>query len=443
MRWHIVCQVGSADDYRPSTHGQDLILNVGLEHPTHPGHVHTNVPAKLAEHGLIPPPAALDCLNLAMAVFAADLRVQRQTAYDRWTRDFVLHLPVRDPGLWMPVTATIVRLLSFLTGDHWDLQLRPRTRSDSPGQHQLGPLPTPLPTAVCLFSGGLDSYAGAVDVLERGEFVALVGQYHDGITSQAQKETCLALERFYAGRMLPLRFRVQPPTRLTGQKENTMRGRSILFLGLGMAVATALGPGVPLVVPENGFISLNVPLTNARTGSLSTRTTHPHLMALFREVFAALGLDCPLELPYRFFTKGELLDSTRNPEALRAGIPKTLSCAHPSVARFHGGRPDQHCGYCVPCLIRRAALSAVGQDDEDYFIDVLTNPPTPASARGRDLRAMAIAIEHQRGAKAYRLPFEVRRAGPLPGTPAEIQAYVEVYRRGMDEICALLQKGEQ
>ena len=81
MRWHIICQVGSADNYRPTIDGEDQVLSIGLEHPAHPDRVQTNTPTKLAEHGLVPPAAALDLLNLAMAVYTADLRVRRLTAY--------------------------------------------------------------------------------------------------------------------------------------------------------------------------------------------------------------------------------------------------------------------------------------------------------------------------------------------------------------------------
>jgi hypothetical protein len=68
-----------------------------------------------------------------------------------------------------------------------------------------------------------------------------------------------------------------------------MRSRSLLFFALGTAVAAALGEAVPLRVPENGLVSLNVPLTGTRLSSLSTRTTHPYFMERLAACVAALG----------------------------------------------------------------------------------------------------------------------------------------------------------
>ena len=49
--------------------------------------------------------------------------------------------------------------------------------------------------------------------------------------------------------------------------------RSFLFLAFGLAIASM--EELPLWIPENGFASLNLPLTADQRGSLSTRTTHP------------------------------------------------------------------------------------------------------------------------------------------------------------------------
>ena len=60
-----------------------------------------------------------------------------------------------------------------------------------------------------------------------------------------------------------------------------MRGRSFNFLAmamLGLSVVQRInGNDInKIFIPENGYISLNPPLTRRRIGSLSTRTTHPN-----------------------------------------------------------------------------------------------------------------------------------------------------------------------
>jgi hypothetical protein len=212
--------------------------------------------------------------------------------------------------------------------------------------------------------------------------------------------------------------------------EITTRGRSILFLGLGIAVADGL-KGERLVVPENGLISLNVPLTNSRLGSLSTRTTHPCLMKLFRELLASIGVDVSVDLPYRFHTKGEMLGKCANPRLVEPGLAATVSCSHPGAARFAGRSPNVHCGYCVPCLVRRAAAASTGlSDPTDYIADDLSRPL--GGDRGSDLRALSMALD--RYAKEPPELMDVLVSGPLPGSDEELGAYLDVFRRGLDEV---------
>ncbi|MXE16511.1 DNA-binding protein, partial [Escherichia coli] len=64
-----------------------------------------------------------------------------------------------------------------------------------------------------------------------------------------------------------------------GVTDITMRTRSLNFLALAAVGACAVQEisqqeKIDFFVPENGFISLNAPLTPRRIGSLSTRTTH-------------------------------------------------------------------------------------------------------------------------------------------------------------------------
>lgn len=46
-----------------------------------------------------------------------------------------------------------------------------------PKDIEAGKSPLSTPAAVCLFSGGLDSFIGAIDLLAAGENIAMVGHY--------------------------------------------------------------------------------------------------------------------------------------------------------------------------------------------------------------------------------------------------------------------------
>src|SRR5207247_1440493 len=134
-----------------------------------------------------------------------------------------------------------------------------------------------------------------------------------------------------------------------------------------------------------------VPLTPSRLGSFSTRTTHPHMIGLFRTLLRDLGIPLEIDLPYRFATKGEMLTGCRNRAATDAGVPITMSCARPAAGRF-AGSPNRHCGRCVPCIIRRAAIrSARSTDPTEYIVTNLhANLP---GASGSDVRVLRLALE--------------------------------------------------
>lgn len=433
MTWDVVVRIGN-DLYEPPTPlGTPRLITV-FEQFTDPSFVHNNsLDLIRTKTGREPPPIAVDLVHLGMAVYSADLRVNRKHGKDRWSRDFVLHIPVAEPARWLTTAPLLSRMLRYLTGDNWELCFRERVPLTAPPPGQ--PLLTP-PQAVSLFSGGLDSLVGAIDLLHSGTTVALVGHHGAGITNDIQQTVLQSLRPRYAASITDFMFYVQPPRSNARDGESSMRSRSILFLSLGIAVAATLGDGTPLYVAENGLISLNVPLTRSRSGSSSTRTTHPHFLGLLRDLLITLGVNVPIETPYRFKTKGEMLRECLDQATLAQASAQSMSCSHPESGRFRGRSPSQHCGYCVPCIIRRASLHAAGLPQSQYSIDVLTHPPGADTKTGRDLRAFHMAIERLADAQPTRFLFDVMSTGPLP--PSDAAHYADVYRRGMAEVRGLL-----
>jgi hypothetical protein len=148
---------------------------------------------------------------------------------------------------------------------------------------------------------------------------------------------------------------------------------------------------------------------------------------------AALGISVEIRTPYRFYTKGEMMQRCKNAAVLQEGAGSTMSCSRPDAGRFQGLTPGKHCGYCIPCLVRRAALSSVRLDHPtEYNYDVIARPPKPDTAAGRDYRALQIAIERVRGLNEIQTVAEMLHAGPVP--PEEASEYAAVYRRGLEEI---------
>jgi 7-cyano-7-deazaguanine synthase in queuosine biosynthesis len=371
------------------------------------------------------PAGALDLLKVAAAVYCADRLTIRPPT---WTRSIAMSLAVREPETWNAVKDDLSEVLSFLSGDRWQLEVRPSSEPIAVPSQLSAPV-----DAVCLFSGGLDSFTGALDLLAQGNRVCLVGHHGAGQGNQVQQGLWSALARRYPKQCVLRQFFLQPAAPKTGQRrplpsprEPSQRSRSLLFLAAGLTVAAGYGPQVPLCIPENGFIGINVPLTGARAGSLSTRTTHPHFIESFSRCIQGLGLTNQIVNPFRTMTKGEILGACQDQETLRRLADQTLSCAHPETARW--AREEQtNCGYCFPCLIRRASMYQVGLDQPaSYTYDVLADDPELALEKGSDLRALVRSLN--RPSK----PADALRNGPVP--TADVAAFADVYRRGRQEI---------
>jgi len=436
MNWNVICRVGEEDKFNLNLTRKAPRLSIEFDQNGKSNLADNKIFPLLTKHGLTVNETIFDLIVIALSVYTSDLRIERAFASDRWTRQISMHIPVAEPALWENAQPTLAKMLGFLTGDEWTFNFRQRAtfqrdELEHPTEH--------LPLIVTLFSGGLDSFVGAIDLLADKEgLIALVGQYGSGSTHPSQTNSHRVLENHYPGRTLPLGFWVQPSKPGKRASEDTMRSRSILFLALGTAVASACGENVPLYVPENGLISLNVPLSNSRMGSFSTRTTHPFFVSCYRELLENLGIQVPVNLPYKFLTKGEMLKDARNQGLLGEGLAQTLSCSRPDAGRFEKRPPGTHCGYCVPCIIRLASMKAAGFDITDAaFFDIVNAEADPKKAKGRDRRGFELSIERVKSLSKLRLAGEVLQSGPLP--PEDIQKYANVYKRGLEEVADFLQ----
>ena len=174
-----------------------------------------------------------------------------------------------------------------------------------------------------------------------GESPLLVSHYWDGITSKHQAYCGEALKRRFPGATIHhIRARVGFPNDVVEafSVENTLRGRSFLFFALAAMAADAIGGQAIVHVPENGLISLNVPLDPLRLGALSTRTTHPFYMARFEELLRGLGLSVTLHNAYAFQTKGQMSKGCADIDFLQREAKNTMSCSSPAKARCRQDR---------------------------------------------------------------------------------------------------------
>ncbi|MCJ2046369.1 hypothetical protein MKK58_17780 [Methylobacterium sp. J-078] len=374
--------------------------------------------------GLAPSSRAWDFLSLALSVIAADEGCSRSASADGWTRSIDLEVGVTDPAFWNGRRDILQDALGFLSTDRWSFEFVGGGLQPAPPQQAVAR----PEECVCLLSGGLDSLIGALDLRAQEKHPLLVSQVAKG-----DKQTQRELGRMIAGSGLHLQLNhnARPPS---GFSERSQRSRSIIFMAYGVLAATCLaayqdGGTVDLYVPENGFISLNVPLTPLRMASHSTRTTHPVFMGRLQDLIDAAGLRVRLVNPYILRTKGEMLSGCADRAFLLSHAGETTSCGRYARTAF------TQCGRCVPCLIRRASFHAAGIADTTppYRYDI--SLPGRRHRDFEDVRAAAMAVGRVETAGLKEWLGGALNAAQLGG---DTGAYEDVARRGIGELGTFL-----
>jgi hypothetical protein len=400
---------------------------------------------ELAAIGVYPSELGVDLLVLAAHIYAADTRISRDTeSQDSWTREIRLVVPVSDVIHWNSVSGLLERMLNFLTGDRWSFGFRNRPEGF---EHFVAVPPLLLTTPpfddISLFSGGLDSLIGAIDALQGGRNPLFVSHAGEGAVSAAQDTLFRRLEAQYPSRPFRrLRIWMSFPKDLVKgvPTEDSTRSRSFLFFATGVMAGSGLGKTCRLLCPENGLIALNVPLDQHRLGSLSTRTTHPFYIARWNELLCALQIPVVIENPYWDKTKGEMVSMCSNQDLLKRTIPESLSCSSPTKGRWKG-HGVEHCGFCLPCLIRRAAIES-GLHEADLttytLSDLHSKPLNSMEAEGLQVRSFQVA-DARLAKKPGLASILIHKSGPLTDeSTARQTALAGVYLRGMNEVRGLL-----
>ena len=283
---------------------------------------------------------------------------------------------------------------------------------------------------------------GAIEMLKAGRRPLLVSHYWDAETSKAQAYLLERLRRRFPDpelRSVRVRLGFDRNHLNTGETEDTQRGRSFLFFALASLAASGFGRPVRVHAPENGLIALNVPLDPLRFGALSTRTAHPYFLAGMNRLLEKIGINATLVNPYRHSTKGEMVASCADHAFLKKEVSNSMSCSSPAAARYKKLSP-RHCGYFVPCLIRRASLNrGLGIADPTLYTvpDLTAQTLFTDKAEGQDIRSfqlMAQRIEKRPGLAT----ILVHKSGPLIDAPSEVSACADVFRRGVLEVAVLL-----
>lgn len=385
-------------------------------------------------------------------MFAIDKRVSRRLFPDCWTREISVSIPILQMNKWHGTEEKWNQTLGFLTGDKWDIHFRQcekmYSKRENPNRIHLDMKKC---DCVSLFSGGLDSFCGAIKLLEEGKSPCLIGHNEYPKLRKKQEKFVLTFQELYLNqkiRFIGFSANSRAPKKMNGDRleksENTSRGRSLLFLCAALSIAGILGNDIPVYIPENGFIGLNIPLTNSRKGTCSTRTTHPYFLDQFLGILHVVGINNPIKNFYAYSTKREIVNEVKDTEALKRHYMDTISCSHPCLARYDKERKADYpinCGYCYPCLIRKSSLIDI-KDWRYWYMEGVSEflSNNSDNQRANDLRAVISTLYRYKKINDEDLGEMIRCSGKLK--EESVKKFIRVYKSTMEDLIELLSKDD-
>ena len=329
---------------------------------------------------------AQDLIRIASCCYGADQMVSRggnDIHREHWRRVFCLAIPVIDRVFWSdPATIdALVECLGFGTEDTWWFHFTERDFGIAQMRLALNDDPWfGTPDTVMLYSGGTDSLCALVEaVAEHGLRPLVVSHRPAGHIDHWQKELLAEVRSRFPGWGFPhMSFWIhKKQTRASAVSQRT---RGFLFAALGAAVAGQIGVG-RVLLPDNGYVSINPPISGQLVGSLASRGTHPAFIRLFNILVGRV-------FPREVLVGNPLEDRTRA-EAMRVlartGVPHLLGLTHTCGKHQQRTNAQPHCGGCSQCVDRRFSAIAAGLEAHDpagsYVIDIFRDEIPEGEAR--------------------------------------------------------------
>lgn len=325
------------------------------------------------------PDLLIDLLEVAAYVYCADQRLGRGSDKltnfgENWRRCLHFSIPVRELEVWQDVDVhqMLAETLGFLSDDSYTFEFR---KADAPVQPKEFYFPSLIDASmehdeVALFSGGVDSFAGAVeDIVINRTSVTLVGHSSSTKVRNVQENLINVLRNRGFDRRVSY-IPVWVTNEDVAAREFSQRTRSFLFACLGLVIAKMSGKDC-FSFYENGVVGINPPLAGDVIGGRATRTTHPKVLRGLEELFSVL-LDHPIHIrtPLQWLTKSEVVLKIQE-AGMSDLLAMTNSCTRPRIWT----QSQKHCGVCSQCIDRRFAILAAGMAEsesaDNYSVDLL------------------------------------------------------------------------
>lgn len=336
------------------------------------------------------PPRTKDLLEIASYIYAADRMTKRgqptQLEYHSWSRKFHFHIKVRDHKFWQKksVKDSLSKLLTFTSGD-LGYEFTFVKGGKDVGQSNLFDSPEisldqKENSAIALFSGGLDSLAGALELLNTTshDLILISHSSNNFAITKIQESIYKLLEADFPGRVQRFPFTCS----LHGERaaEETQRTRIFLYTSIAFSLMS-LAKEKTIHVFENGMTSINFPKRQDMMNARASRTTHPQTMYLLEKFFNSVTTEAiKVRQPFLNLTKTQVLEKIKGYGKLNY-LNSTISCTKTfNIAKKTS--PASHCGVCSQCIDRKFAALAADVEDYDAIYDTDILKDTIKDAEG-------------------------------------------------------------
>ncbi|MBU4259726.1 MAG: 7-cyano-7-deazaguanine synthase [Proteobacteria bacterium] len=356
------------------------------------------------------PDRYLDLLEIASYIYCADRYISRGNKkspyFTGWNRNFEHNVFVRDYKFWskQKVRTKLESTLSFLSGDSHQFKFFPGHITPKvhmfDGEHYWPSLQSKN-SSVVMFSGGLDSTCGVLDLLANtSQNIYLASHVSSPGIKKTQNSIIKGLSKNFPDRVHHLAFGCN----LTGKRarEETQRTRAFLYAAVGATVARRYHQD-RIFFFENGVLSVNLPPSEQYQNARVTRTTHPRFLADMAELVSMIsGKTFKIVNPFFWMTKADIIKLLKD-NGGSDYISSTVSC---SRTFDKGVKHDKtHCGRCSQCIDRRFGFAGASllelENRGTYAYDFVTDNICPDNDDefGREERTilvdyLRVALEH-------------------------------------------------
>lgn len=327
------------------------------EYKRNPHELHFNE-ENMLEIGVYNNTLILDLYDIFVSICYHDFFTPRDENVDNSSKLNVV-IPVNNYDTLKKVIPSICELVMYMTnGEKWNISIEKDLNLKKIDTGRLE-LQTEKYDSICLLSGGLDAFSGAIG--EKNNKTLFV-------TTETNPTEVINAKYIYERLLKEKHNRHLIVRKLDLKKDShyTQRTRTLFFLANSFIYADYFEIN-KVKMYENGIMSLNPKFYFRR---IVTKTTHPKTMYLINKILSELNINIKIVNPYMYMTKTEVLNKI--PEKYINYIKNTKTCSknHGIQALSNRTVGENHCGLCTACVLRQISIlnSKLTEKDVQYML---------------------------------------------------------------------------